>query len=217
VIGGEASGSVYKNDAWYSTDGINWTQATANAGWAGRYELASAVFQNKVWVTAGYANGTDKNDVWYSADGANWTQAPNAQWIVRRGPSSVVFDNKLWILGGFPELMNDVWYSFGINGIEDNCKTSVANCYLFNAEPNPFKTNTAIRYSLTFNENVLLKIYDVSGKLIRTLIDQNQTSGIYSINWNGKDNKGITVRNGIYLYRLKTGNEIKQRQIILVK
>ena len=58
VIGGCENSSSYKNDVWYSTDGVNWTQATANAGWSARYGHTSVVFNNKIWVIGGYdANG----------------------------------------------------------------------------------------------------------------------------------------------------------------
>jgi flagellar hook assembly protein FlgD len=64
---------------------------------------------------------------------------------------------------------------------------------------------------------VRLKIYNCLGSEVRTLVDQHQTSGNYLVIWNGKDNHGITMPNGIYIYQLKTESEIKQGQIILIK
>ena len=108
-----------KNDVWYSSDGINWTQATASASWAARCNHTSVVFDNKIWVLGGRTGTTtpwttSRNDVWYSSDGINWTQATNsAAWPVRRGHSSVVFDGKIWVLGGASATTQygDAWYS----------------------------------------------------------------------------------------------------------
>ena len=54
-------GGGYKNDVWYSSDGINWVCATENAGWSPRDDHTSVVFDNKMWVLG----GGYKNDVWY--------------------------------------------------------------------------------------------------------------------------------------------------------
>lgn len=126
VIGGW-DGS-YKNDVWYSNDGVNWTCATSNAEWSGRYRHASVVYDNKIWVIGGGVSyNTFLRDVWYSTDGVSWTCATSsAPWADRQGLTAVVFDNKMWVLGGWsryeyppmPPLIyyyNDVWYS--TNGI----------------------------------------------------------------------------------------------------
>lgn len=60
--GGGASG--YLNDVWYSTDGIDWTEASAAAPFSERTGHASAVFDNKLWVIGGTKEGIEKNDVW---------------------------------------------------------------------------------------------------------------------------------------------------------
>ena len=63
VLGGY-DGS-YKNDVWWSPDGVTWTQATANAAWSGRNGHTTAVFDNKLWVVGGYVCSY-KNDEWSS-------------------------------------------------------------------------------------------------------------------------------------------------------
>jgi hypothetical protein len=119
VIGGYDGSWPYKNDVWYSSDGINWTLATDTAFWSGRYGHTSVVFDNKIWVIGGYGDSGFKNDVWYSSDGINWTLATDtAFWSGRAWHTSVVFDNKIWVIGGYGDsgFKNDVWYSSdGIN------------------------------------------------------------------------------------------------------
>ncbi len=63
VIGGRDG--AYKNDAWYSIDGIAWTQSIAAAAWTARSGHTSLVYDNKMWVIGGF-DGAYKNDVWYS-------------------------------------------------------------------------------------------------------------------------------------------------------
>ncbi|MDD2716054.1 MAG: DUF5050 domain-containing protein [Candidatus Wallbacteria bacterium] len=113
---------LYANDVWYSSDGLNWSQATAAASWSGRGGFQSLVFGGRIWVIGGTDGTSLKKDVWSSADGVNWTQA-TAPWSARCWHTSMVFGNKLWVMGGcvnYPSatrfLKNDVWNSAdGVN------------------------------------------------------------------------------------------------------
>ena len=116
VLGGYTNSR--ENDVWYSTDGIDWEQATDDAAWSDRYAHTSLVYDNKMWVLGGYTDSRE-NDVWYSTDGINWEQATDdAAWSGRNYYTSLVYDNKMWVLGGYDDInyRNDVWYSTdGIN------------------------------------------------------------------------------------------------------
>ena len=122
VIGGVTSteGLTGAKDAWYSSDGVNWTQASASNAWMERAYAASVVFDNKIWVIGGLdASNNYLNDVWYSSDGTNWTQATaSAPWAKRGYFEATVFNDKIWITGGqnASGRLNDVWYSSdGVN------------------------------------------------------------------------------------------------------
>jgi len=125
VMGGY--NGVFLNDVWSSSNGINWTQATAAAGWSGRQGHTSLVYDNKMWVMGGY-NGVFLNDVWYSNDGVTWmqaaTQAP--MWSGRDYHTSLVYNNKMWVMGGNSAgaWLNDVWSSS--NGINWTQTTNAA-------------------------------------------------------------------------------------------
>jgi hypothetical protein len=109
------------NDVWSSSDGMNWTQVTANAPWSPRGMICGAVeFKGRMWVIGGgqYPSGgkprTYDTDVWSSADGVSWTQAiTQAPWLGRNYHNVSVFDDHIWLLGGSHEgvNLNDVWYS----------------------------------------------------------------------------------------------------------
>ncbi len=68
--------------------------------------------------------------------------------------------------------------------------------------PNPFNPTTTIRYQLPVAAQVELQIYDILGRPVRTLVKQHQKPGHYQVSWDGKNDAGEPVSNGIYLYRL---------------
>jgi hypothetical protein len=83
--------------------------------------------------------------------------------------------------------------------------------------PNPFNPSTQIVYQLAGNERVTLVVYDVSGKLVRTLVDQLQPTGAYSVTWDGRDNSGRLSSTGVYFYKLTTGKFTQTRRMVLLK
>jgi hypothetical protein len=83
--------------------------------------------------------------------------------------------------------------------------------------PNPFNLTTQIQYDIEQQVNVTIKVYNMLGQLITTLIDQKQSSGKYSIRWNGRDFQGKLVSSGIFFYQMKAGSFSQTRKMILVK
>lgn len=110
--GGTYDIRTYLNDVWNSPDGVNWTQVTASAPWAGRQYHDVAVFDNKIWVVAGgtYASEGGSTDVWYSTDGLNWSNLAGTPWLMRHAASVWVFQNSLWFgCGSDSAVYNDIW------------------------------------------------------------------------------------------------------------
>lgn len=83
--------------------------------------------------------------------------------------------------------------------------------------PNPFNQATTIRYQMSKPGNVSLKVYNIAGQLVKTLIDGNKQPGYYSVNWDGKDEKGCKISNGIYLYQLQTTNCSKTYKMVVLR
>jgi hypothetical protein len=105
---------LYYNDVWSSTDGINWTEATAAAPWAGREYHSLGVFDNKMWVMVGYNGniGGNLGDVWYSSDGASWTQQASIPGLVRHAATLFVYNDHMYLVAGShvgSSPTNDVW------------------------------------------------------------------------------------------------------------
>lgn len=84
--------------------------------------------------------------------------------------------------------------------------------------PNPFNPSTTINFVLPLNKKVSAKIYDMLGKEVRTLINnEDYTKGDHSIVWNGKDNSGKSVASGSYIFRMTAGHIEKTMKMMLVK
>ena len=64
---------------------------------------------------------------------------------------------------------------------------------------------------------VILKIYDVLGREIKTLVNQEQTSGVYEVIWNGDNELGNKVSTGVYFYRIDAGDFVQTKKMMLIK
>lgn len=73
---------------------------------------------------------------------------------------------------------------------------------LYQNYPNPFNPATEIKFALPENGHVIINIYNLAGKKIRTLLDEQRTAGYHTISWDGKDESGHDVASGIYFYRI---------------
>ncbi len=83
--------------------------------------------------------------------------------------------------------------------------------------PNPFNPETTIRFSLPKSGNVSMKVYDILGKEVATLVNKEMDSGVYSIVWDGKDNFGNGLASGIYVYSIQAEGVQLSKKMILMK
>jgi len=85
--------------------------------------------------------------------------------------------------------------------------------------PNPFNPSTTIAYSIPAGEavHVDLKIYDLRGQLVRSLIAGEKEPGQYSAHWDGRDNKGREVGSGVYLYRIESESFTSTRKMTVLR
>jgi hypothetical protein len=106
-----------------------------------------------------------------------------------------------------------------VEGEMEKIKSEIPQEFLLHPNfPNPFNPITTIKYDLAKTGKVELKIYNVLGQEVRTLIaNQIQETGKYTISWDGRDNSGKMVSSGMYIYRLRTNDFVKSRKMILIK
>ena len=83
--------------------------------------------------------------------------------------------------------------------------------------PNPFNPETTICYRLPHVEHITLTVFDLYGKKIKTLVNENKASGQYQVSWNGKYENGESVASGVYVYRMTAGAFVQGRKMLLVK
>ena len=83
--------------------------------------------------------------------------------------------------------------------------------------PNPTSGITSISYQLSEKRNVSLKLYDVRGRYVKTLVDGTMEPGFHSVTWNTCDNNGKKLASGIYFYRLKAGEYVQTKKLIILR
>ncbi len=83
--------------------------------------------------------------------------------------------------------------------------------------PNPFNPSTIIEYDLPIESAVRLEIYDILGQRVTMLVDEVQQAGSWKIRWDGRDESGVKVGSGLYLYRLSTSDVVLTKKMLLLK
>ncbi len=83
--------------------------------------------------------------------------------------------------------------------------------------PNPAREGAQIKYALPQDGRVSLVLYDICGRQVRTLTDQNLPAGWHSTVWDGKDDQGRAVSTGVYFYRLNFEGTALTRKITLIR
>ena len=99
-----------------------------------------------------------------------------------------------------------------ISGIEDANYTAPVNYVLYQSYPNPFNPTTNIKYSIPKSSKVSLKIYDILGREVTSLVDKYEKSGTYTIRFTAKN-----LASGVYFYRIKAGNFVQTKKLMLLK
>jgi len=154
--------------------------------------------------------------------------------------SGIVFDEygKLYGLSSYYVTENSDFVGFntlsgkgyligetGLDGIIDlainygtDSKDRVLKRYILHQNyPNPFNYSTSIRYDLSHDGHVILRIYNIEGQRIKTLADKKQSAGYKSVLWNGKNIFGHQVGSGIYIYTLNVDNQSLSKKMIYLK
>ena len=89
--------------------------------------------------------------------------------------------------------------------------------YIHQNFPNPFNSNTIIRYGISEDAYVILTIYDLMGREILQLVNNSQSIGNKSVKWNGLNKNGEPLSAGVYIYKIQAGNFIDTKKMILLK
>ena len=108
-------------------------------------------------------------------------------------------------------------YELPTAGKEETKTDTYGSLSISQNKPNPSKGVTHITYQLPKKSNVSLKIYDSTGRVVKTLVQEEQDAGPYTLMWNGTDNRSNKVTNGTYFYILESAGEILTRKVIVLQ
>ena len=98
----------------------------------------------------------------------------------------------------------------------ENTITPVAG-HLSQNYPNPFNPTTTIAYNMIEAGEVTIEVFNIKGQKVKTLVNEHMTAGNQSVTWDGKDTNNKSVSSGIYFYKMKSGNYVSTKKMILMK
>ena len=174
------------------------------------------IFKMPIDLQIDFASGDTLVTVWDSL------QFQLFQIQVNDRPTALIFDPDNWVLKKVTEVV-------GVEETPDarchpsaSLGTGMQDAGLLQNHPNPFSHATTITYHLPSavgrrRTAVSLSVYDLSGRLVRTLVDGPRAAGHYSVEWDGSDSSGKQVASGVYLYRLDTGDLTSAKKAVLLR
>lgn len=231
MFGGQQSGPL--GDTWaFDLMQNSWAELTPASSPAGRY-FATNIYDarnHRVIIFGGNrgSNGGITNEVWEFDLAANaWEQLavsgnmPGA----REGAVAIYIhsEDRMVIFGGRGDgsvLLNDTWSLNNLSqptGIRPDDRGLSSAFVLQQNYPNPFNPSTKIRFTLPIAAGVVLKVYNLLGQEVKTLLNESKSAGTHEITWNGTDRQNSAVVSGVYLYKIESGSFVEIRKMILLR
>ncbi len=102
-------------------------------------------------------------------------------------------------------------------GISPFDNTIPINFSLEQNYPNPFNPTTTISYNLPKAATVIVKVHNLLGREVRTLVNERMTAGQKWVVWDGKDRFGQEVSSGTYIYKIQAGDYLQSRRMVLIR
>ena len=110
-----------------------------------------------------------------------------------------------------------------IEGLDVTMMTEQSNAIipdkfaLYQNYPNPFNPNTTIQFDLPQSGKVSIKIFNIRGELVRTLIQSQVNAGSHTVNWDGRDDNGKNIASGLYIYQLTVNGFNATKKLLMIK
>ena len=217
VLGLFTNGNIImKSGAWIDTvyvDELFITIDMCNT-WIKIASIKSQIGIGLSWssgLTEGMIIGTDSLGVFLFSDEGDSLGSRN-EGLTNLNVQALTLDNNGYVYAGTE---NGVWrrpLSEIVTSVEENQTSTPSSFNLSQNYPNPFNSATAIQYAIPNRGKVVLKIYDILGKEVTTLINEEKDQGVYTINFDANN-----LASGLYLYRIQAGSFIDTKKMILLK
>ncbi len=203
AIGGVLYGYTNANEQYYPDTWIVRRQFPEP-----RSRHSCAVLNNNVYVIGGRRQQGSNEIIYARVDVYNpildtWVLSESLN-LGRYYAGATVLNGNLYVIGGYGRNIGPVASveQYITTGYEETNPTQTLNHSLLKVFPNFLRTQTCIWYELKQNGKVLLSIYDLKGTLVKTLVNQQQPYGLYTVKWNGTDKSGQRIAQGIYFVKL---------------
>jgi hypothetical protein len=209
----------------------NWKIGTVRTfGDAGKYVSATRMPDGHVACSYYHYDGTTKGSVELAFNVGTadyWAIRTAADSIATTAAAEVTSDLTItsgW--EGFVSFHHDItghlYYAYNdsvTTGIDDDPRPRVGPLafWLRPNSPNPFNPQTTISYTIRETGPVRLAIYDVSGGLVRTLVDELKPAGDHRVTWDGRNDRGQLAASGVYFLRLSSAGQHRTQKLVLVK
>ncbi len=214
---------------WIGFDGYNFGRTQSWSGWIEFFDIYSALYQkfvnyNKPMMIAEFASveiGGSKSEWIRKAYSIylkySFPKIKAVTWFhIRKYEGSVDTDWRInsseLSLQAYRNAIADSYYLPRIINTDVYEKNSIINFHLSQNYPNPFNPITTITYQIPQTDRVILKVYDVLGREIKTLVDEIKQPGRYEVEFNASG-----LSSGIYFYRIQAGSYSETKNMILLK
>ncbi len=216
IIGPGAGKALYRND---TDNGNSWLNVTCvgtvsnKAAIGAKVKVRATINGQAVWqmreiLTQNTFNGHNSLRAHFGLGEASTVDTLKIEW-----PSGMVDE----ITDFLPNKFVTVTEGGEVTSVEDEILLTPKAFTLGQNYPNPFNPTTSIEYTLATTSDISLKVYNIRGQEIRTLLSGLQSAGTHTIAWDGRDNFGKTVAGGVYIYRIKTGSLVQSNKMVLLK
>ena len=152
------------------------------------------------------------NSILISYDGGNsWDSFSDGLITDWTFSALAIKDQYIWALRDF---MGNAYYRplTEVTAVENENLTSPNGYALYQNYPNPFNPSTVISYQLLVNSYVSLKVYDILGKEVTTLVNEEKPAGEYIVEYNASE-----IPSGVYIYQLRAGNYVDTKKMLYLK
>lgn len=189
----------------YGKQSQSLTQSWNNNQWVNRYKEVFTYTADNV-----ITNVTESK--W---QGGNWVNNGKNDYLYDSNANLIDDTYSIWVSNAWKNDTRSLynWSTYTANS--DN--TIIPQVFSLNAYPNPFNPLTTISYKLEKASSVSIKIYNLKGEAIRTVLTTSQAKGNHNTEWDGTDDWGKNVSNGVYYIKLESDNKTAIRKVTLIK